>query len=374
MRLTAFLLTFVGLLVATSWFTQRYQSECMAPEAPLVTATQAVVFSNLPESDRVLVKLKLLGKRPAPQVGIFGNHVVMMMRAADAEGYGSFYNYTVPHVTAEEMVEYLAYVKSNFGLPKYVFIGITDPNHGNGENTLGYQWKMHDLVYTSSGAPSLDDVSGYAKIMDKKFTHWFERHFDYQSILHSVSNLYYGSCGASLRYVNDDGAPQHLYTVGENVGQKGLELSKLLPRTMSKLFQETKFENFAHIEAIRDDGSFLVTDRKPMVPYVVDFNEPNVLRAADVPSLAATLRQQAHLVEAAGSHPIFFVVPRYQIRSKPTTADEIVKAALQQAGGLQVLDMSDLADHPEMFEDAPHPGGAFFKALLARAHEKGWLQ
>lgn len=167
MRLMAFLLTFVGLMLSASWFTQHYQSECMAPEAPKVTPTQAVVVSNLPESDRVLVKLKLLAETPAPRVGIFGNHVVMMMRTSDAEGYGSFYNYAVPHVTAEEMVEYLAYVKSHFGLPKYVFIGITDPNHGNGENILGYQWKMHGLVYMNSGALSLDNLSDYIKIVNK---------------------------------------------------------------------------------------------------------------------------------------------------------------------------------------------------------------
>ena len=236
--LTIFLVTFVALLAAATTFTGRYNAQCLGSDKLDLPPGRVLVTSGLRDADTVLLKLRLIDNIKRPDVGIFGNHVVAKMTADDVTSTlgpkATFYNFGLPHVTTEEMIEYLTYVARRGLMPKIVLIGITDPNHGNGEHILGYQWKMHNDIYIAGSSFSGNSLRENLSLLMTKVDRWFVDHIDFQSFLHAVSNAMSNVCSAGNRYLDVEEGRRRPMIEGRQVSMDGFigVVAKLLPKSI----------------------------------------------------------------------------------------------------------------------------------------------
>ena len=374
--LLIFLVTFIVLASGIATFAGSYNAECLGRNSINLGPDQALVTSGLREVDTVLLKLRMIDRIDRPRIGMFGNHVVQMMTkhaVLDAVGETSgFFNFAVPHVSAEEMIEYLTYIETRGKLPKYVFIGITDPNLGR-TNILGYQWRMHGDIYSvGKSLPDLTTKQGLDVLM-AKLDRWFIDHIDFQSVLHALSNAASDVCSAGLRYAVPDGNNGHFKMVTATEGAKQGR-SSLLPASIAHLLSTYLPYDEASLQGWLGDGSLM--DNMPLVPmkvYKVEYNEATVMKPDDAERIAAALQRQAEVVRRAGGEPIFFLVPHYQLASDRSPAELVMANALRLAGNLHFLDTRNMIPDAGIYYDPTHPSDEFFRHLLLQAVAKGWL-
>ena len=366
----------IGLIAATALTTG---PSCDSAPAPVAPAGQLLATNGMDEPTEVAAKLALLRNQPLVDIGIFGNHVVETMAAADVQAElpgASVYNFTVPHATVEELVDYVAYVQKLTPLPKTLLIGITDPNHGNGENILGYQYRMARDVYVTS--PTLSMITngglGYFRNLFEAFV---VEHLDWQSLLHSVL-----SEGIPCRtpVVQTPGQPfSPPAAQPRQTSSNGL--MRFMPPIIRRLIAErqqaiSSYGASGPAEGWLADGRLFDPARDlapvPKKHYTIDPREPNVLSDRDVSRLTRAFAALMDLAQRSGSTPIFFVSPRLQPRHPDTAADHVVDEALRRAGA-RVIDTRPIVNDETLTIDGIHPSAVFTRWLIRRIVEKGWL-
>ena len=186
-----FLTTFLCLL-SFSFYNTYSRFETTRCEVDFSQIPKGMFFptDSFPENSVSQLKLDYLSVQENPDIGIIGNHVTQTFPSSSVAKFFpgmTVFNYSVPHVTLEEMVDLLLFLESRDALPrKHLLYGITDPNHGEGINVLGYQWRLPMSVYFSPEAIGARRVTHTASLIFDQLAQKFVEYIDWRNVAYSI--------------------------------------------------------------------------------------------------------------------------------------------------------------------------------------------
>ena len=318
------------------------------------------------------VKLGFAEAYPAPEIGLYGNHIAAFF-GADAFGRPEdaefFFNYYYANLSLSEIRRYLLRIAQLGHLPKkLILVQITPPNADNGDAIIDRGNELPpDILLSSLGD---DEESGrvlpIVAVAWELVRNWLHEILNYNTVVMSVFQSG-GYEGRTLSPANcHEAVPAWL--------------SRVPLRFQTVLGTYGGFHCIPRLwaGALRRDGSQLVTPPEDGAVLVQNENplkdSDRALRMGDEHTIAREMRAIHAISVRHGIQVVFIVPPVYETDRHDSVVNRIFDRALALAPDVTVIDHRGMHSDPSLFENGIHASLAYYRILVDELRQRGFLE
>jgi hypothetical protein len=320
------------------------------------------------------VKLGYAESYPAPEIGVYGNHVIVGFgseafdRPADP---GYFFNFGYANLALPEIEAYLLHLEKRGRLPKrLMLVQITQPNNDNGRFIVNWGNELPpDIVLRPLAGGALRDI-------------WRTIAVAWQVLrdeLHEVLNYNTAILGAI------QGGPD-----GRVIGAADCRAAQppawlmRLPWSVRGVVGGQAGRSFYCLPenwtwSYRRDGS-IGTLHAPSERAAVLVRDENPLKEADRGLNAGDERRIAHYLRAIdaigrrhGVAVVFMVPPVYESDRRNSVVNQVFDRALALAPGIAIIDDRGLGQDASLFSGYAHPSRKYFRMVVEELRRRGLI-
>ena len=320
------------------------------------------------------VKLGFAEAYPAPEIGLYGNHIVAFF-GADAFGRPEnaeyFFNYFYANLSLPEIHRYLLRVEQTGHLPKkLILIQITPPNADNGRFIINLGNELPPSVLLSGiGRDKLStNPQPIAAAAWELADNWLHEVLNYNTFILSIIQ----SGNFADRTVSPSTCPDET-----SAWLRRLPASLLMgigASVRSRLFCQRRLWN----GAIRRDGSqaefsqvdetFIVRNEDPLR------ESERALRAGDEREIARQMRAINAVGARHGIKVVFIVPPVYETDRHDSIVNQIFSRALALVPDVAVIDHRNMRSNPSHFRNWFHPSPLYYRIVVDELRRSGFIE
>ena len=316
------------------------------------------------------VKLGFAEAYPAPEIGLYGNHIVAFF-GADAFGRPEnaeyFFNYFYANLSLPEILRYLLRVEQTGHLPKkLILVQITPPNADNGRFIIDLGNELPPAVLLSVvGRDKLStNPLRIAAAAWELADNWLHEVLNYNTfILSIIQSGDYADRTINPANCHEEtsawlrGLPAKLLMV---IGASGRSRLFCLPRLW--------------VAAIHRDGSSIVE-----TPFIVQNEDPlreteRALRAGDEREIARQMRAINAVGARHGIKVVFIVPPVYETDRHDSIVNQIFSGALALVPDIAVIDHRGMHSNPAHFKSGVHPSPLYYRIVVDELRRRGFIE
>jgi hypothetical protein len=314
------------------------------------------------------VKLGFAETYPAPEIGLYGNHIAVFF-GADAFGRPEsaeyFFNYFYANLSLPEIHRYLRHVEQRGHLPrKLILVQITPPNADNGNFIINLGNELPpDLLLSGIGGQDklLTNPLPIAAAAWELADNWLHEVLNYNTFILSIVQ----SGDFADRTVNPSTCHDETSTWLDRLPAK---LRMAIGASRSRLFCLRRLWN----NAIRPDGSGFWQADEIIVQNEDPLKESNrALRAGDEREIARQMRA----IQAVGARhnikTVFIVPPVYETDRHDSTVNQIFSRALALVPDIAVIDHRNMGNDPSLFRSGIHPSPLYYRRVVDELRRSG---
>ena len=326
------------------------------------------------------LKLGFAEGYPAPDVGLFGNHIVANFGAdafGHSEGAEYFFNYYYANLSLPEIRRYLLRVEQQGHLPKkLILVQITPPNADNGRFIINFGNELPpDIVLSGIGrneflrTPLLSGT-----ILWEVIDNWLHEVLNYNTfILSIIQSGGYKDRTVSPVFCHDNipawirvlpGKLQNLF------GAAGaFDLFCLQRLWWGAYHRDGSQVTHNEVEpAAVDDAATVVQNESPLR------ESDRGLRAGDEREIA----QQLQAIEAIGARHgikvVFIVPPVYETDRHDSVVNQIFNRALTLAPDIVIIDHRGMHSNLLLFTSGIHPSHRYYRIVADELRRRGFIE
>jgi hypothetical protein len=319
------------------------------------------------------VKLGFAEAYPAPEIGLYGNHIVAYF-GADAferpENGEYFFNYSYANLSLPEIHRYLLRVEQTGHLPKkLILVQITPPNADNGGFiiNLGNELPPAVLLSTVGGRDELStDPLTIAAAAWELTDNWLHEVLNYNTfILSIVQSGNFADRTVSPSTCHDETSTWLRYMPATLLMGIGASVR-------SHLFCLRRL--WSH--AIRPDGSeFWQADETLIVQNEDPLRESErALRAGDEREIARQMRAIDAVGARHGIKTVFIVPPVYETDRHDSIVNQIFSRALALVPDIALVDHRNMGGNPSLFRSGLHPSPLYYRLVVDELRRSGFIE
>jgi hypothetical protein len=373
--LTMFGVTLAILVGAAAWLSLRLPS-FREPAFNFYAMKPGEIFNvyGLTRRQEGAVKLGFAEAYPAPQIGLYGNHIVAFF-GADAFGRPEdaeyFFNYFYANLSLPELRQYLLRVAQLGHLPKkLILIQITPPNADNGGFIINLGNELPPDILLSSLAN--DRVSSnhlpLVTVGWELLNNWLHEILNYNTVIMSI----FQSGGYEDRTINP-----------ANCRDEPSAWLRRLPTMLQRVlsgYGGLRCVRRLWLGALRRDGSQLPPSQQAEYRTPIVQNE-NALRETERSLRAGDEREIAHQMRAIdaigarhGVKVVFIIPPVYETDRRDSVVNRIFSHALALVPDIAVIDHRDIRNNPSHFEGGIHPSAQYYRIVAEELRRRGFIE
>ena len=327
------------------------------------------------------VKLGFAETYPAPDIGLFGNHIVNDF-GADAFGHSEdaeyFFNYYYANLSLPEIYRYLLHVEQQGHLPKkLILVQITPPNADNGRFivNLGSELPPDIVMGGIAGKEFLRNPLVSGRVGWEVIDNWLHEVLNYNTfILSIVQNGGYKDRTVNRTTCHDD-IPVWM---------------RKLPEKLQNLFGAVGFFDVFCLRrlwyaAYQRDGSTVlkrdvVETAAVQYPETIVQNEDPLgesdrgLRAGDEREIAHQMRAIEAIGARHGIKVVFIVPPVYETDRHESVVNQIFDRALTLVPEIAILDHRSMHSDPLLFGSSIHPSRLYYRIVADELRQRGFIE
>jgi hypothetical protein len=319
------------------------------------------------------VKLGFAEAYPAPDIGLYGNHIVGLFgadafgRAEDAE---YFFNYFYANLSLPEVYRYLLRVEQTGHLPKkLILVQITPPNADNGRFIINLGNELPPTVLLSGvGRDELfTSPLLIATAVWELVDNWLHEVFNYDTFILSIVQ--------SGSYADRTVSP----TCDDEISAWWL---RRLPTSLVMAIGEASVRSrlfclWRSWGAIRRDGSSAEYEQGDQT--LVQNEDPlreseRGLRAGDEREIARQMRAINTVAARHGIKMAFIVPPVYETDRHDSIVNQIFSRALALVPDIAVIDERNMCSDPSLFRSGIHPSPKYYHLLVEELRRRGFIE
>ena len=314
------------------------------------------------------VKLGFAEVYPAPEIGLYGNHIVTLF-GADAFGRPEsaeyFFNYFYANLSLPEIHRYLQRVEQTGHLPKkLILVQITPPNADNGNFIINLGNELPPDVRIGGQDNFLTNPLPVAAAAWEFADNWLHEVLNYNTFILSIVQ---GGNFAD-RTVDPSTCHDELSTRMDRLPAK---LLMAIGASRSRLFCLRRLWN----NAIRPDGSGYLQADEIIVQNEDPLKESNrALRAGDEREIARQMRAIQAVGARHGIKTVFIVPPVYETDRHDSTVNQIFSRALALVPDIAVIDHRNMGSDPSFFRSGIHPSPLYYRRLVDELRRSGLIE
>jgi hypothetical protein len=368
----------LGILVSVAaWLSLRLPS-FREPAFNFYTMKRDEIFNvyELTRRQEGSVKLGFAEAYPAPEIGLYGNHIVAFF-GADAFGRPEdaeyFFNYFYANLALPEIHRYLLHVEKKGHLPrKLILVQITPPNADNGRFIINLGNELPpDILLSGIGRDEQSrSLLPIAAVVWELIDNWLHEVLNYNTVVLSI----FQSGGYKERIV--DPANCHDDTPAW--------LRRLPSRLQNVIGAYGGFRLFCVRRlwwgAFRRDGSqALQHDETASVQDRVQNENPlkeseRALRAGDEREISRQMRAINAIGARHGVNVVFIVPPVYETDRHDSVVNQIFNRAIALVEDVAVIDHRHMRSEPLHFESAIHPSLHYYHIVAEELRRRGFIE
>lgn len=321
------------------------------------------------------VKLGFAEAYPAPEIGLYGNHIVAFF-AADAFGRPEnaeyFFNYFYANLSLPEIQRYLLRVEQTGHLPKkLILVQITPPNADNGRFIIDLGNELPPAVLLS--VVGWDKLSTnplrIAAVAWELADNWLHEMLNYNTFILSIIQ--------SGDYADRTISPTNCHDATSAWLQRlpAKLLMVIGASARSRLFCLRRL----WVGAIHRDGSqdpeFSTIDTQ----FIVQNEDPlreteRALRAGDERKIAHQMRAVNAIGARHGIKVVFIVPPVYETDRHNSIVNQIFSSALALVPDIAVIDHRGMHNNPAYFKSGIHPSPLYYRIVVDELRRRGFIE
>ena len=377
MRFGATLAVLIGLAV---WLTLRLPSY-REPAFNFYAMKQDEIFNvyALTRRQEGSLKLGFAEGYPAPDIGLFGNHIFANF-GADAFGHPKgaeyFFNYYYANLSLPEIRRYLLRIEQQGHLPKkLILVQITPPNADNGRFIINSGNELPPGIILSGigrnellGKPLLSGT-----VLWEVIDNWLHEVLNYNTfILSIIQSGGYKDRTVSPVFCHDNipawmralpGKLQHLF------GAAGaFNLFCLRRLWWGAYLRDGSQLNDNEIEPATEDAATVVQNENPLR------ESDRGLRAGDEHEIARQIRHIGAIGAAHGIKVVFIVPPVYETDRHNSVVNQIFNRALTLVPDIPIIDHRGMHSNRLLFISSIHPSNFYYRIVAEELRRRGFIE
>jgi hypothetical protein len=325
------------------------------------------------------VKLGFAETFKAPQIGVYGNHIVQYFGSdAFTKDFDPlfFFNYFYANLSLPEIERYLLRIEKLGHLPKkLLIIQITPPHADNGDFIVNWGTELPpDIILSGEKFGTGSDLTHAAQIYSLVAENWMGEILNYNTFL--------------LGLISDSKAGR-VFTPGECAARQRNWLEKLPFMLQGVLRSWSKGGFYCNPRtwggAFRRDGSVpfplqadgvtpLQVQDAPMSGDVGLQNSTRGLSSDDDERIVQHMLAINEIGERNGIKTVFLIPPVYEMPGRNSVVNKIFDRALLRVPHLEVIDHRGLAPDPSFFLDQIHPSPKYYKFLVKELRKRRLME
>jgi len=319
------------------------------------------------------VKLGFAEAYPAPEIGLYGNHIVAYF-GADAferpESAEYFFNYSYANLSLPEIHRYLLRVEQTGHLPKkLILVQITPPNADNGRFiiNLGNELPPAVLLSTIGARDKLStEPLTIAAAAWELADNWLHEVLNYNTFILSIVQ--------SGNFADRTVSPSTCHD--ETSTWLGHMPGKLLMAIGASVRSRLFCLRWSQRGAIRPDGStFWQSDETLIVQNEDPLRESERgLRAGDELEIARQMRAIRAIGARHGIKTVFIVPPVYETDRHDSIVNQIFSRALALVPDIAVIDHRNMGGNPSLFRSGIHPSPPYYRLVVDELRRRGFIE
>ena len=369
----------LAILVGTAtWFGLRLPS-FREPPFDFYSLRSGEIFNvyGLTRRQEGSVKLGFAEAYPAPEIGLFGNHIVGYF-GGDAFGHPDdaeyFFNYYYANLSLPEIRSYLLRVEQKGHLPKkLILVQITPPNADNGRFiiNLGNELPPDIMLRAIERDEFWRHPLSSAAVVGEVIDNWLHEILNYNTFILSIVQ----SGGYKDRTVNpaachDDipGWMRRLPAKLQNVfGLAGGFDIFCLRRLWEAAYRRDGSQYIAS-DATAHDAATVVQNEDPLRA------SDRGLRAGDEVEIARQMRAIESIGARHGIKVVFIVPPVFETDRHDSVVNQIFDRALTLVPDIPIVDNRGMHADPSLFEYSIHPSGQYYRIVVDELRRRGFVK
>jgi len=371
----------LALLVSLAvWLSLRLPS-FREPAFDFYTMQPGEIFSvyGLTRRQEGSVKLGFAETYPAPEIGLYGNHIVAYF-GADAFGRPEdaeyFFNYFYANLSLPELHRYLLHVEKKGHLPKrLILVQITPPNADNGHFIINLGNELPPDILLSglaSGAVSRNPLS-IGAVAWELITNWLHEVLNYNTAILSL----FQSGGYKERTVNPancrDESPAWLRRL--SFGLQGV----IGALGGFHVFCTRRWDAFrrdgSQDASIEELQTTIVPSGSSLVQNENELRESDrALRSGDEREIARQMRAIDAIGVRHGVKVVFMVPPVYETDRHDSVVNQIFDRGRALVPDIAVIDHRDMRSNPLHFKGGIHPSPQYYRVVADELRRRGFIE
>jgi hypothetical protein len=321
------------------------------------------------------VKLGFAETYPAPEIGLYGNHIVGYF-GANAFGRPDdakyFFNYFYANLALPEIYRYLLRVEQTNHLPKkLILVQITPPNADNGRFIINFGHELPpDLLLSNIGRDKLSSRPLLLATAAWQLTdNWLHEILNYDTFILSI----FQSGSYTDRTVSPSACPDETSSWRRHLPNK---LAMMIGASGgSDLFCQRRLWS----GAIRRDGSTYVDLSQVDENFIVQNEDPlreseRALRAGDEREIARQMRAINAVGARHGVRVVFIVPPVYETDRHDSIVNQILGRALALVPEIPVIDDRNMRRNRSYFISGIHPSPLYYRIVVDQLRRRHFIE
>lgn len=326
------------------------------------------------------IKLGFAEGYPAPNIGLFGNHIVAAF-GADAFGRPEdaeyFFSYHYANLSLPEIYSYLRRVEQKGHLPKkLILVQITPPNADNGHFiiNIGNELPPDIILAGLTSKEFLDNPVQSLRVAWEVIENWLHETLNYNTFLLSIIQ----SGGYRDRTIGPsschDDVPARIRIFPRRLqnlfGLAGLFDVFCLPMSQFGAYHRDGSQITARdtAEAAKQEVAAVTRDENPLR------DSDRGLRAGDEREIARQIRSIDAIGTSHGVKVVFFVPPVYETDRDESVSNQIFNRAITLIPDLVVIDHRSMRENVQLFDSGIHPSRLYFRILVDELRRRGYVE
>ncbi len=319
------------------------------------------------------VKLGFAEAYPAPEIGLYGNHIVAFF-GADAFGRPKnadyFFNYFYANLSLPEIRRYLLRVEQTGHLPKkLILIQITPPNADNGRFIINLGNELPpDVLLSGIGRDKLSTTPlAIAAAAWELADNWLHEVLNYNTfILSIVQRGNYADRTVSPLMCHDEASawllnlPAKLQLMGIGAPSRFFCLRRSWIGAINRDGSQAEFPQADETVIVQNEDPLRESERG--------------LRAGDEGEIAHQMRAINAVGARHGVKVVFIVPPVYETDRHNSIVNQIFSRALALVPDIAVIDHRNMRSNSSYFRSGIHPSPLYYRIVVDELRRSGFIE
>jgi len=342
---------------------------------------QFLVMSGLGEHQRTRLKMIHLAENTPPDVGMFGDHLVQFLNDSAFKGdsqFRSFFNFSIPHLSTEELLDVLLYAEYEQNLPKKLLLVMIPDARWPTNELFGYYGNLTTEVEISPLVVAQKNFYERLLRLKDSYVSTIQQRINWANMAYAVSRLPFVLSVAG--YFGDRNADENLFSRWVKGRKLNLTMQVMDEpkdrrlRSMGLRRDGSKYDPYKQAEGEKFFSRVLKENIYDNLPRPKDMEQRGALFGYRNINSYAEILNRINLVGKRNNRLVVFVVlPTYKPSDLNEAHQESFGEALFKNSDLKVLDHRARKFDLEYFTDASHPNPRYLAHVLKEIRENKWL-